>query len=184
MLALAVSNRPAEDGTLSAEELGRDLVLLGLVGLIDPPRPEAVAAIVECQRAGIRVKMITGDHAGTAAAIAGRIGLTNPERVMTGTELDAVDEAELAAIVVDTDVFARTSPEHKLRLVSALQSHGLTVAMTGDGGQRCAGPQARRCGHRDGPQGKRCGARNRRPGSGRRQFRLDRGGGARGAHGL
>ncbi|WP_306027485.1 HAD-IC family P-type ATPase [Stappia sp. MMSF_3263] len=133
VLALAVSNRPAEDGTLSAEELGRDLVLLGLVGLIDPPRPEAVAAIVECQRAGIRVKMITGDHAGTAAAIAGRIGLTNPERVMTGTELDAVDEAELAAIVVDTDVFARTSPEHKLRLVSALQSHGLTVAMTGDG---------------------------------------------------
>lgn len=134
VLALAMSGRTAESGgTLSAEVLGRDLVLLGLVGLIDPPRPEAVAAVIECHRAGIRVKMITGDHAGTAAAIAGRIGLANPDRVITGTELDAMDEAELAAIVLDTDVFARTSPEHKLRLVSALQSHGLTVAMTGDG---------------------------------------------------
>ena len=107
--------------------------LIGLVGLIDPPRPEAIAAVAECHSAGIRVKMITGDHAGTAAAIARQIGLKKPERVLTGTDLERMDDAELAAVVVDSDVFARTSPEHKLRLVTALQARGLTVAMTGDG---------------------------------------------------
>jgi magnesium-transporting ATPase (P-type) len=109
------------------------MVLIGLVGLIDPPRPEAIAAVAECHGAGIRVKMITGDHAGTARAIAREVGLQSPDRVLTGADLEKMNDAELAAVVVDTDVFARTSPEHKLRLVTALQSHGLTVAMTGDG---------------------------------------------------
>jgi calcium-translocating P-type ATPase len=116
------------DGTLEG-----GLRLLGLVGLIDPPRPEAVEAVAECRAAGIRVKMITGDHAGTAMAIAARIGLAAPDRVLTGQDLERMDDAALAAQVVDVDVFARTSPEDKLRLVMALQSHGLSVAMTGDG---------------------------------------------------
>ena len=109
------------------------LVLLGLVGLIDPPRREAVAAVVDCHAAGIRVKMITGDHAGTVAAIGRQVGLQNPDQVLTGADLDRLGDAALAAAVMKADVFARTSPEHKLRLVMALQSQGMTVAMTGDG---------------------------------------------------
>ncbi len=132
---LALAERPATQHKteLHIGDLDGHLVLIGLVGLIDPPRPEAIAAIAECHTAGIRVKMITGDHVGTASAIARQIGLQNPDRVLTGTDLERMDEAELAAIVTDTDVFARTNPQHKLRLVTALQSHGLTVAMTGDG---------------------------------------------------
>lgn len=133
VLALAARRVPQEHLVLNATDLDGQLVLLGLVGLIDPPRPEAIAAVAECHGAGIRVKMITGDHAGTAAAIARQIGLRNPDRVLTGADLEEMDDAELAAAVVDTDVFARTSPEHKLRLVVALQARGLTVAMTGDG---------------------------------------------------
>jgi magnesium-transporting ATPase (P-type) len=97
---------------------------------IDPANLEAVA---ECRAAGIRVKMITGDHAGTAAAIAAQIGLENPGRVLTGADLNKLDDAQLAIEVTGTDVFARTSPEDKLRLVTALQANGLSVAMTGDG---------------------------------------------------
>jgi len=133
VLALARRSVARDKVTLSDQDLEEGLVLIGLVGLIDPPRPEAVAAIAECHEAGIRVKMITGDHAGTAAAIARQIGLQNTRRVLTGADLERMDDTELALIVADTDVFARTSPEHKLRLVTALQSHGLTVAMTGDG---------------------------------------------------
>ena len=119
---------------LNAADLAGQLVLLGLVGLIDPPRPEAIAAVAECHGAGIRVKMITGDHARTAGAIAAQIGLAQSEAVLTGAELDADDvTANWRDAVLDTDIFARTSPEHKLRLVMALQSHGMTVAMTGDG---------------------------------------------------
>lgn len=113
--------------------LEEGLSFLGLLGLIDPPRPEAIAAIAECRAAGIRVKMITGDHAGTAAAIATQIGLENPHQVLTGAILDKMDDSQLARDVLSVDVFARTSPEHKLRLVTALQSNGLSVAMTGDG---------------------------------------------------
>jgi magnesium-transporting ATPase (P-type) len=109
------------------------LTLIGLVGLIDPPRPEAIEAVRDCHAAGIRVKMITGDHKGTAAAIARQIGLRNTEAVLTGTELDALDDVALIGAARETDVFARTSPEHKLRLVTALQSAGEIVAMTGDG---------------------------------------------------
>ncbi|MDZ7781742.1 MAG: HAD-IC family P-type ATPase [Halioglobus sp.] len=107
--------------------------MIGMVGLIDPPRPEAVAAIAECHDAGIRVKMITGDHRGTARAIGKQIGLQHPDNVLTGADLDGMNDAALATAVLGTDIFARTSPEHKLRLVTALQAHDMTVAMTGDG---------------------------------------------------
>ncbi|MGD9296944.1 MAG: cation-transporting P-type ATPase [Chromatiales bacterium] len=132
---LAFAQKPVspEQTILEFSDVEGDLVLVGLVGLIDPPRPEAVEAIAECHGAGIRVKMITGDHRGTAAAIGKQIGLQNPDKVLTGQDIDALDEASLASAVMETDIFARTSPEHKLRLVMALQSHGMTVAMTGDG---------------------------------------------------
>ena len=130
---LALAERAETGDRLDAAALVDGLTFLGLVGLIDPPRPEAIAAIAECHGAGIRVKMITGDHAGTAAAIAAQIGLANPHRVLTGHDLDKLDDAQLALEASAVDVFARTSPEHKLRLVTALQAKGLSVAMTGDG---------------------------------------------------
>ena len=109
------------------------MTLLGLVGLIDPPRAEAIAAVADCRGAGIMVKMITGDHAATAGAIAAQIGLAEPGRVLTGKDLDRFDDAVLVEESNQTNVFARTTPEHKLRLVKALQAHGHIVAMTGDG---------------------------------------------------
>ncbi|MBL8384741.1 MAG: cation-transporting P-type ATPase [Burkholderiales bacterium] len=133
VLALASLAARPERTVLEHSDVEGALTLLGLVGLADPPRHEAIAAVAECRSAGIRVKMITGDHAGTASAIARQIGLRNPDDVLTGTDMEAMDNARLAAAVLETDVFARTSPEHKLRLVMALQSHGITVAMTGDG---------------------------------------------------
>ncbi|GGD11304.1 cation-transporting P-type ATPase [Aquisalinus flavus] len=133
VLALATGPAVAGASSLSPADLTGALTLVGLVGLIDPPRPEAIAAIADCREAGIRVKMITGDHPGTAAAIGRQIGIERPEGVMTGADLDRLDDAELARRIMGVDIFARTSPEHKLRLVMALQAHGLTVAMTGDG---------------------------------------------------
>jgi magnesium-transporting ATPase (P-type) len=133
VLAFAIKLVTPEETVLELSDVDEGLVLLGLVGLIDPPRPEAVDAVAECHAAGIRVKMITGDHRGTAAAIGKQIGLQNPDKVLTGHDIDAMDDAALAAAVIETDIFARTSPEHKLRLVMALQSHDMTVAMTGDG---------------------------------------------------
>ncbi len=130
---LALAERAQTGDRLDAATLEDGLTFLGLVGLIDPPRAEAIAAVAECRSAGIRVKMITGDHAGTAAAIAAQIGLANPQRVLTGHDLDKMDDAQLALEATSVDVFARTSPEHKLRLVTALQANGLSVAMTGDG---------------------------------------------------
>jgi len=130
---LALAERPQAGTTLDLAELDNDLHFLGLVGLMDPPRAEAVEAVAECQAAAIQVKMITGDHAGTAMAIARAVGLSRPDRVLTGTELDQLDDAALAEAVATVDVFARTSPEHKLRLVQSLQAQGLSVAMTGDG---------------------------------------------------
>ncbi|MFN3844813.1 MAG: cation-transporting P-type ATPase [Paracoccaceae bacterium] len=130
---LALAERAESGDRIDPAALDGTLTFLGLVGLIDPPRAEAIAAVAECRAAGIRVKMITGDHAGTAAAIAAQIGLENPGRVLTGVDLDAMDDAQLALEVAGVDVFARTSPEHKLRLVTALQANGLSVAMTGDG---------------------------------------------------
>jgi calcium-translocating P-type ATPase len=130
---LALAERAEAGDQIDSSTLDGGLTFLGLVGLIDPPRPEAITAVAECRAAGIRVKMITGDHAGTAAAIAAQIGLANTRRVLTGADLDKLDDAQLALEVTDVDVFARTSPEHKLRLVTALQAGGLSVAMTGDG---------------------------------------------------
>jgi calcium-translocating P-type ATPase len=130
---LALAERAEAGDAIDPAALEGGLAFLGLVGLIDPPRPEAIAAVAECRAAGIRVKMITGDHAGTAAAIGAQIGLANPHRVLTGHDLDKLDDAQLALEVADVDIFARTSPEHKLRLVTALQAGGLSVAMTGDG---------------------------------------------------
>jgi magnesium-transporting ATPase (P-type) len=133
VIALAMAPAPSGQVELHARDLGGGLTLIGLVGLIDPPRPEAIEAVAECHAAGIRVKMITGDHAATARAIAGMIGLRNHESVLTGAEIEAMDDAALARAAMETDIFARTAPGDKLRLVTALQSHGLTVAMTGDG---------------------------------------------------
>ena len=109
------------------------LSMVGLVGLIDPPRPETAAAVEECHRAGIDVKMITGDHPGTASAIGRQIGIKKPGIILTGADIDRMDDSILAVRASGTNIFARTSPEHKLRLVSALQADGLVVAMTGDG---------------------------------------------------
>ncbi len=133
VIAVAVRSVPKDQTILNTADLKGQLTMIGLIGLIDPPRAEATEAVAECHAAGIRVKMITGDHAATARAIAALIGLKNHERVLTGADVDAMDDAALAAAAVETDIFARTSPAHKLRLVTALQSRGLTVAMTGDG---------------------------------------------------
>ncbi|UNC93188.1 cation-transporting P-type ATPase [Candidatus Contubernalis alkaliaceticus] len=117
------------DDTLYKEEL----VFLGFIGIIDPPRDEAYAAIQECKSAGIRVIMITGDHAVTAKAIAKKLDLGEDREVITGTEIGKLDDASLAQVVMKHDVFARVDPEHKLRLVKALQANNLMCAMTGDG---------------------------------------------------
>jgi len=133
LLAFAVRQVASHHTVLEFSDVETGLTLIGLVGLFDPPRAEAIEAVAQCHGAGIRVKMITGDHKGTAAAIGKQIGLTNPDKILSGSDLDVMDDATLAAAVLETDIFARTSPEHKLRLVMALQSHGMTVAMTGDG---------------------------------------------------
>jgi Ca2+-transporting ATPase len=129
VLALAFRDGPATPAT--AEQ---DLVFVGLIGMQDPPRAEVPAAIAACRGAGIRPLMITGDHPGTAQAIAREIGLADADQAtVTGAELDGWSDAELAARVERTAVFARTSAEHKLRIVRALQARGAVVAMTGDG---------------------------------------------------
>ena len=133
VLALAAAPAPAGTNELNIDTLGEGMELLGLVGLLDPPRQEAMEAIAQCHQAGIQVKMITGDHGVTALAIAERLGLRNSSEVATGKDLDALDDAGLLALAQRVDVFARTSPEHKLRLVQALQSDHGVVAMTGDG---------------------------------------------------
>ncbi|GGC39180.1 hypothetical protein GCM10011371_28180 [Novosphingobium marinum] len=107
--------------------------MLGLMGFVDPPREEAKRAIAECRSAGIAIKMITGDHAATAMAIARQLNLSDNPQALTGTEIEALDDDELSGRVEQVSVFARASPEHKLRIVRALQSHGHIVAMTGDG---------------------------------------------------
>ena len=134
VLGIALRRLPADHRELTRADLeGEDMIFLGLLGLMDPPREEAIQAVHDCQAAGIRVKMITGDHALTARGIARQLNLTNHEEVITGRELDALSDAELARRVGEVDVFARTTPENKLRLVEALQAKQHVVAMTGDG---------------------------------------------------
>ncbi|MFN0172702.1 MAG: cation-translocating P-type ATPase [Bryobacteraceae bacterium] len=122
-----------ETPTVNADEVERDLVFLGLIGMIDPPRPEARAAVEQAKAAGIRPILITGDHPGTALAIARELGISSDDRVVSGAELDLLSDETLAATSREVAVYARVNPEHKLRIVNALQSNGEIVAMTGDG---------------------------------------------------
>mgnify|MGYP000913100344 FL=1 len=117
-----------------AEDLEHDLVFIGLVGMIDPVRPEAAKAIQECKSAGIRVNMITGDHKDTASAIASQLGILNdPSQAITGAELDELSDEELEKSVDKYSVYARVQPEHKVRIVNAWKKKGMVTAMTGDG---------------------------------------------------
>ncbi|MBI2569064.1 MAG: HAD-IC family P-type ATPase [Candidatus Schekmanbacteria bacterium] len=144
VLALAMLEMPPTQDRLAPSQVRAGLTWLGLQGMIDPPRPNAAAAVRACQGAGIHVKMITGDHALTAAAVARDLGLFgagdgtgdgagDPVKVLSGTEIAALGEDDLAARARETAVFARVAPEQKLRLVMALQAQGQIVAMTGDG---------------------------------------------------
>jgi cation-transporting P-type ATPase F len=133
VLAFARKELPEGKIRISHEEVAAGMTFLGLQGMIDPPRAEAVEAVKNCHSAGIRVKMITGDHAVTASAIAGRIGLTHADRTLTGRDLASMADAELLETVEEVSVYARVAPEQKLRLVEALQARGHIVAMTGDG---------------------------------------------------
>jgi P-type Ca2+ transporter type 2C len=123
----------AYKSTDKIENSESEMTFLGLVGMIDPPRPEAKAAIHKCEQAGIRPVMITGDHPVTAKAIAGELGLLKGGRVVTGAELETMTESDLDRDIENIDVYARVSPAHKLRVVTALQKKGHVVAMTGDG---------------------------------------------------
>lgn len=132
VLALARREMSAASSELLLADLAKGGTLLGMVGIIDPPRSEAIAAISDCRRAGIRVKMITGDHLITASAIGRQLGLSG-ERAITGDDVERMSEEQLRANIRDIDVIARASPENKLKLVTALQVNGDLVAMTGDG---------------------------------------------------
>lgn len=131
VLALARADVTPGSDQLDLDQLPR-FDLLGMVGLLDPPRTEAVEAVAECQQAGITVKMITGDHGVTAAAIGRELGLRS-DVALTGDAIEEMDDEELQVAAVHHDVVARASPEHKMRLMAALQARGNYVAMTGDG---------------------------------------------------
>jgi len=133
VLAAATRDVDEHKSGLTIEDLEQDMVFIGLAGIIDPPRSEAIEAIAACHQAGIRVKMITGDHAGTAKAIGKEMGIGDGDHAITGAEIEGASDEELRRMAHDNDIFARTSPEHKLRLVKALQAENEVVAMTGDG---------------------------------------------------
>ncbi len=140
VLAFATMELPADTREISHDQVASGQTFLGLMGMIDPPRAEAITAVKVCQTAGIRIKMITGDHALTAAAIAGQLGLGGAVEldaravpVLTGRDLEKLSDSELIEAAENTAVFARVTPEQKLRLVEALQARGQIVAMTGDG---------------------------------------------------
>jgi Ca2+-transporting ATPase len=133
---IGVGYRPLQaiPDDLQPETVERDLTLLGLIGIVDPPRQEAKVAVHTAHEAGIRAVMITGDHKLTASAIAKQLGIMQEgDQVLTGVELDQMNAEQLRQAVLQTSVYARVTPEHKLRVVDALQSHGQIVAMTGDG---------------------------------------------------
>lgn len=133
VLALACKPVSSQTSRIDWQDIQQDLRLLGLVGMIDPPREEAIEAVKICRDAGIRVVMITGDHALTARAIGQKLQIGDGQKVVTGTQIDSLDDQQLQETARDCQVFARVSPEHKLRLVIAIQSLQQTVAMTGDG---------------------------------------------------
>ncbi|MCK8515756.1 cation-transporting P-type ATPase [Methylonatrum kenyense] len=136
LLAVAKRSADVEHQSLNYEDAERGgFTLLAVLGIIDPPRDEAISAVAECHEAGIRVKMITGDHLITACAVGRELGIGGEHngRAMAGHELDDLNDDELRRVASETDVFARTTPEHKLRLVKALQATGSVIAMTGDG---------------------------------------------------
>lgn len=134
VLGFAYRELPREQQLSNPEALERQLVFLGLAGMIDPPRPSAIRAIQVCKQAGIKAVMITGDHQITARAVAEELGLiSKPAQVVTGTQIDSMTEEELLQQVKNTAVYARVSPKHKLRIVKALKQSGEVVAMTGDG---------------------------------------------------
>ncbi len=131
---LAFAIRTLDEGEpIECDGLERDMTYIGIMGLLDPPRPEVAAAIAECHRAGIQVAMVTGDHALTARAVGSEIGLLEGRRVLTGVEIEAMSDDELFSVSEDTRIYARVDPEHKLRIVGALKRRGHIVAMTGDG---------------------------------------------------
>lgn len=133
VLAIAIKLVDPEKIELTFSDVESDLIMLGMFGMIDPPREEAIDAVEACRKAGIRVKMITGDHGATALAISRQLKLINTNEVLTGEDIDMMSEEELTLHVHDVDVYARVNPEHKLLLVKLLQKQGLIVAMTGDG---------------------------------------------------
>ncbi|OGB15682.1 MAG: carbonate dehydratase [Burkholderiales bacterium RIFCSPHIGHO2_12_FULL_65_48] len=133
LLALACKRAAPASGSLAFSDMETGFTLLALVGIIDPPREEAMRAVGECHHAGIRVKMITGDHVETARAIGAQLAIGVGKPAITGAEVAMMDDAALRRVAMEVDVFARASPEHKLRLVKALQDDGQVVAMTGDG---------------------------------------------------
>ena len=130
---LAFARIDHSDNSVKHDEVCNGLTFLGLQAMIDPPRPEAAASIAACYKAGIQVKMITGDHPITAQAIARQLGMENAERVITGAQMQSIVESEYPNLVENCAIFARVAPEQKLQLVRALQTHGHVVAMTGDG---------------------------------------------------
>jgi len=131
VIALAEKQMPQPARTIREAE--SNLTFVGLIGLADPPRPEVREAIASCKRAGIRPLMITGDHPLTALAVARQVGLNGDDKVVTGAELDELSETEFRQVIRDASIFARITPEHKLRIVQALQASGERVAVTGDG---------------------------------------------------
>ena len=133
LLALACRQAEPADRCLTADDVAGGFTMLALVGIVDPPREEAIQAVADCHRAGIRVKMITGDHVDTARSIGADLAIGIGKPALTGAEIALIDDAELRRVAMEIDVFARASPEHKLRLVQALQEGCQVVAMTGDG---------------------------------------------------
>ncbi len=133
VIAAAYKMVSDEVKNIEHEDIREGYVFLGILGMIDPPRPEAIQAIEKCKEAGIKVKMITGDHVITARAIGKELGIGDGEKAISGQELEQMDDEQLKEAVIEYDVFARTSPEHKLRLVRALQARKKICAMTGDG---------------------------------------------------
>lgn len=133
IIAIAYKKISPEKSNLFFEDIKNDLTLVALFALIDAPRPEVLTAIEQCYNAGINIKMITGDHAATAQTIAAQVGINTKGGTLIGSDIEKMSETELAEIVKNVNIYARTSPQHKLKLVNALQSNGELVAMTGDG---------------------------------------------------